>query len=56
MIVGVSVALDIVLHMLTSDFLPPPEGFTGSVLLLQFGFGPVALAWAILACAGMAAV
>jgi hypothetical protein len=42
-VVGLGVALDIGLHMVTEDFLPLPEGFVGSPLVQRFGFGSVAV-------------
>ena len=55
-VVGLGVALDIWLHMVTADFLPLPEEFVGSVLVQRFGLGPVAVAWAVLAFTGLALV
>jgi len=56
LIVALCVALDIALHAATAGFLPLPADFEGSVLVRRFGFGAVALAWAILAFSGMALV
>jgi hypothetical protein len=56
LIVGACVALDIALHAATAGFLPLPADFEGSVLVRRLGFGPVALAWAIIAFSGMALV
>jgi hypothetical protein len=52
-IVCISVALDIAMHAATADFLPLPADFEGSALVRRFGFGPVALAWAVVAFTGM---
>lgn len=55
-VVVLGVALDIGLHMVTEDLLPLPEGYAGSLLVQRFGFGPVAVAWAVLAFPGLALV
>jgi hypothetical protein len=54
LIVIVCGALDIVLHMLTADFLSPLERY--SLLVERFGLGPVAMVWVALAFTGLGLV
>jgi len=51
LIVALSGALDIVMHMAAGDLMPMPPEF--SALVNRFGFGPVVAVWVALAFIGM---